>query len=389
MAKPVVDSKFFLTEMYPKAEASLKVKGSKLQNYISHYIDRNNEPLFAEGPSKRLFFGDLDEGIMFESIGMTAQQVTAVIKKCDLIDASWKILNKPFNLAALMPIRYYQMNKKPREMEAAIMYLSLAFYSSIQFKYFPYEPNENIMSYTINNLSNKFKIKQMGTVFKAIHSTAMTNHETYKADIEKGSDLLLKNYIMSLKTRLDGLIQKIANEFYDNHEKGLYLNKEEDNYDAEEYFVTDNMSFTVTRIAETSTLKTLTRGIDHSKAKLAANICGVSETALRNALVSVVDKKDKEIKELFLLILQLYLMDGKHHPDSIMSTQFVEFCLEIYVKSNTNDKTIIKIKELLDEWLTLCSPNYVKTERVATKNNFRKATFMYFVFALQQGSTRD
>jgi hypothetical protein len=280
------------------------------------------------------------------------------------------------------------MQKKHKELEGAILYLSLAFYSSIQFKYFPYEPNENIMSYTVNNLSNKFKIKQLGNMFKAIHSTAMTNHETYAKDIEKGSDLLLKNYIMSLKTRLDGLIQKIANEFYDTKENGNYLNTEEDNYDKEEFYIADNNSFVITRLAETATLKTLSRGVDNKLIELSANICGVSVTALRNAVIGIVDKKDKEIKELFLLILQLYLMDGKNPPDSIKSQGFINFCLEIYIKSNTNDDTIIKIKELLDEWLILCSPNYVKTERVATKNNFRKATFLYFVFVLQQAYSR-
>lgn len=388
MANSPKDSTFFISELYPTAESTLKTKNSYYQHYITNFIDKNNEVLFAEGPSKRLYFNDDDRDVIYNTIGSSDKKIMDTIKKCDLIDASWKILNNPFNLAAVLAIRYYQIAKKKKELDAAILYLSFSFYSSIQYKYFPYEPNENIMSYTVNNLSNKFKIKQLGNVFNAIHSTALTNHQTYEKDIEKGTDMLLKNYIMSLKTRLDGLIQKIANEFYENKENGKYLNKEEDNYDADEFYVADNNSFVITRLSESATLQMLTRGIDNERLKTSANICGVSITALRNAIVSIIDKKDKDIKDLFVLILQLYLMDGKHQPDAILSKHFVNFCLEIYIKSNTNDETIIKIKELLDEWLIICSPNYVKTERVATKNNFRKATYLYFVFVLQQSYNR-
>jgi hypothetical protein len=388
MAKEVKDTKIFITELYPHAEKSLKTHGSTYQRHIAKFIDNNSEVLYSQGPSKRLYFSDDDRDELYRAIGISPMTLKATIKKSDLIDASWKILNEPFNLGATLAIRYYQVNKKKKELEAAILYLSFAFYSSIQYKYFPYEPNENIMSYTINNLSNKFKIKQLGNVFKAIHSTAMTNHETWAKKLEQGTDLIIKDYIMSLKTRLDGLIQKIANEFYETKEKGHYLNTEEDRYDEENFYQADNNSFVITRLAETATLKTLSRGINHDLVRTSANIAGVSVTALRNAVIAIVDKKDKEIKELFILILQLYLMDGKHQPDMIRSKQFVEFCLEVYIKSNTNDETIIKIKDLLDEWLTLCSPNYVKTERIATKNNFRKATFLYFVFVLQNSYSR-
>jgi hypothetical protein len=388
MAKEIKDSKIFITDLYPHAEKTLKTTSNQYQNYIAKYIDSNNEVLFAQGPSKRLYFTDTDRDALYKAVGISPMTIKESIKKCDLIDASWKVLNEPFNLGAVLAIRYYQLNKEPKELEAAILFLSFSFYGLIQLKYFPYEPNENIMSYTINNLSNKFKIKQLGNMFKTIHSTAMTNHETYSKDIEKGTDILIKNYISSLITRLDGLIQKIANEFYDTKENGNYLNTEEDNYDAEEFYIADNSSFVITRLAESATLKTLTRGVDQNLVTLSANICGVSVTALRNALTAIIDKKDKDIKELYLLILQLYLMDGKHNPEAIKSRQFVNFCADIYIKSNTNDETIIKIKELLDEWLTLCSPNYVKTERVATKNNFRKATFYYFVFSLQQAYSR-
>ena len=128
----------------------------------------------------------------------------------------------------------------------------------------------------------------------------------------------------------------------------------------------------------------LTKAIDSKIGKLSANICGISISALHNAIQGIIDTKDKEIKLLFTLILQLFLEDGKHQPEAIRSKDFINFCLELYMKSNTSDQTILRIKELLDEWLVFCSPNSLQTERVATKLNFRKATVVYFLFILEQ-----
>lgn len=379
------DTFIFKQDLYARVETEMNKNSTQVQRMIMQYIDKNNEALFAQGPSKRMFFLDTDRDNLYKYIGIGPEDVKASIKKCNLIDSSWKILNEPFNLSCVMVIRYYQIKKKQKELESAVMYLALSFYAHMQRKYFPFEPNENIMSYTINNLSNKYKIKQLGNLFKAIHSTAMNNHEHFEKEIDHASDLMLKNYIMSLKTRLDGMIQNIANEFYENHDKGNYLNTEEDSYEEGNFYLTDSNSATITRITENTTSRILTKGVDMKIVDLSANICGVGKTALRNAILSIIDKKDKEIKHLILLILQLYLMDGKQTPEMIKSKHFINFCLEVYIKSNTNDETIIKIKDILDQWLTECSVNYLKTERVATKNNFRKATMLYFVFEIQKG----
>ena len=227
-------------------------------------------------------------------------------------------------------------------------------------------------------------MKQTGNVFQSVFDTALKNHETYEKNLIEGTDEKLKDYVYSLNTRLNGLIQKIANEFYINKEEGKYINTEEDNYDEKNFHVTDNISFVISNASDTATISMLTKGVDNKIVKLSANICGISVSALHNAVQGIVDQKDKEIKVLFTLILQLFLEDGKHQPEAIRSKDFINFCLEVYMKSNTSDATILRIKELLDEWLVLCSTNYLKTERVATKINFRKATLLYFIFILQQ-----
>ena len=62
-------------------------------------------------------------------------------------------------------ITYAKRNKNTDLANYALMYLALSMYPSLHYKYFPFEPNPQIMDYTINNLSNRYKIKQLGTIW--------------------------------------------------------------------------------------------------------------------------------------------------------------------------------------------------------------------------------
>jgi hypothetical protein len=380
------ENKYFLEELYPSIEKSLQVpsNSNQLQNYIRSYIDKNSDVLFDKSPSKRLYFRESDMDIIFKHTDITSVQAKNVIMKNDLVGATWIVLNNPFFWVTLLAVRYYCMQKKEKEMYQTLTYLSLGLYSSLQYKYFRYGANDNIMNYAINNLSNKFYLKKYGTIFKALFETIRNNHEKYEPELREGGDIHLQTYISALRTRINSLVKNIADAYYTTKEKGLYLNTEKDNFnDEEHYHEVDNISFQVNKIADKSTNRVLTGGVDEKFLGWAAKFCGVSHGAVKTAIYNIMDKKSHEVRDFSLLILQMYLVDGQFPVESIASKNFILQCMAAYNKSNTVDPTILKMKDILDTWLTECSVNYVKTERVATKSNFRKSIFMYFVFVIQ------
>jgi hypothetical protein len=378
-----MESTLFKNNFEKRIEVGLQKESAKLMKLITNYIDGHSEVLFDIGPIQRLYFSEeKDRDPLFDMVNIERKELKAVIDVCPALNKEWKIVANEFNIIMALMIREFAKKRKKRELEYCISYLTCSLYSSSQFKYFRYEPNRNIMEYTINNLSNKYLIKQLGSLYKALHATALKSHETYTKDLVRGNDKDIIQYIANLRTRLDNLIQNIAKQFYDNHEKGNYLNQEADNYDEENFYLTDNISFTINRMADKTLLQILTRGVNQDLAKRAASLNNVSVNAVRTALNDLIMKKDEELKELLVLILQLYLMDGTHKPESVGSVRFLTFCLELYAKNNTTDKSILRIKELLDEWLNECSVQYKKTERVATLSAYRKSIFTYFVFLI-------
>ena len=235
------------------------------------------------------------------------------------------------------------------------------------------------MNYTINNLSNKFKIKQLGSVLNTIIYTSNTCYDAYVDRVKECSDIDIHKYVSDIQTRLNSLLSNIADKFYENKNSGNYLNTEEDNYDEENFHLTDNDSMAIERIAGAIMIKMSSQGVNYKHAEEAARICQVSVTALRNALIEIDREYDKEIKEFVTSVLQVFLLEGKNPPRAIKSAHFYSQCILVYSKSNTLDPAILKIKELLDKWLTATSEAYNKTERLATKNNFRRAVFCYYI----------
>lgn len=196
------NGKVLLDELYPLVAKGLckKENTMKLKNAVGEYLDRNNDKLTTIGPINRIIFSDADMNALYEAIEVDPQTIKIFIKKSPVIKSQWQIMNNPFNSAISMAIRYYKVNKNDEMVNILLVYLTLSMYPSIHFKYFKFEPNENIMNYTINNLSNKFKIKQLGTIYAALLDTTQVCYNSNTEKIVRGADKDIIDFIMDEKT---------------------------------------------------------------------------------------------------------------------------------------------------------------------------------------------
>jgi hypothetical protein len=383
-----MSTKIILNTIQPYIDKNFQKNRLGMYRSMSEYFDKNSEIIYDIGPVDRLVFSDDDRSCIYKALEIAPNQIETMMKSHHLIKPTWENTTNPFNVISVLLVRHLAKEKKTNEMELVLMFLILSIYSSKHKRSFTYVPNRNIMAYTINNLTKKFKLKQHGNLFETLKSTALVCHETYEKNLIEGTDEAVIYYIESMVTRIGHLIRKIANEFYDNHKSGNYLNTEEDVYEKDKRRVADSVSLKISEIADNATINVLRRAPEEKFITLSANMSEVSVNAIRSAVNSIKDKKDKDVREIFMLILQLFLESGNHPIEAIATTDFINYCYTVFAKSNTVDDTVLRIKEILDEWLTMCSPNYVKSNRVATKSNFRKAIYFYYVFMLQQSHMR-
>lgn len=377
-----------LANIYPKVEQAFTSKETqrKFSAIVASYVDRNVNRLSTAGPSKRTLFSDMERNKVYDLIDFDPKICKAIVKQSNYIKASWKIVNDPFNLVMMMILRYAKLNKLDQINQLAVTYLTLSMYPSLHYKYFKFEPNEAIMQYTINNLSNKFKVKQVGNILQALVDTTALADKTYDKNIRHANDKELTDYINAYKTRLNSLIKKIRDAFEKDYRSGNYMNTERDNEDENDFKTSDSNSLLIQRIVDQVVLKLSVNGPDSRIVDISAKMNQVSVNETRNTLNQLTQNKDESvnIRALCESILYLYLFNGENHVNDLNGSKFLTFCLAVYKKSNTNDENVIKVKSILDMWIEKYSETYRKTQRVATLNNFRRALYTFFVFTLQR-----
>lgn len=382
------DNSVLVKNLAPRIDKVLNdpKKTRELELIIGSYLDKNVDKLTTSGPIHRTIFSDDESAKLLRLLELDPKEVKDLLKRSRYIRSQWQIMNNPFNSVIALVIRHYKMKKNDHMMRAAITYLTLSMYPSLHYKYFKYEPNENIMNFTINNLSNKYKIKTTRTIYQALVETTELSDRTYSKNIIRATDKDITDYVQAYKTRLNSMIRKLANVFYDNEKKGLYLNQDSESNDSDDFRVADNDTMVAERISDSVSMTLSVNGPNMRIIELSSRMSDVSVNELRNTINSICNDKDNrdDIKRLTSAIIYLFIFDSKKSKDLIGTNDFVYYCLDVYKRANTTDTNIEKIKAILDKWLSEYSATYRRSQRVATLNNFRKALFTFIVFTIQQ-----
>ena len=151
-----------VTELYPYVEKAFSDKQNvlALEKLIGKFIDKNSEKLSAIGPTEIIYHTDMDKDPIYKMVGVTESFVKSLKNRSKDIKSDGSTMVYPFNSLMPMIIRYFILSKNKMMVSMCVSYLALSIYPILYFKYFKYGVNENVMNYTINNLSNKYKIKQ-------------------------------------------------------------------------------------------------------------------------------------------------------------------------------------------------------------------------------------
>ena len=360
----------------------------RLLRTIQRYADKWSDLLLSTDMSKRLLFSDSDKNIIYQVTNINEREVKAVIKKATVIKSHWVLANNPFYVLSIVIARWFKVNKMDNEMLAVMIYMSYVLYTSTHFKYFKHLPNKEIMDYTINNLSNRYIIKQKGTIQGAIeHTIGEAMQGRFNDDLINGSDINIKDIIGALNTRMDSFVKNIAREFYDNKEHGRYMFHEEEDLSEENFHLSDNISFKIDRVVQLVSSAIISEGFDYNsciKRSISLN-SGTSEKKLIAMLDTIVEKEMVSIKEMISDILTLFMYKNTGNKiEDVGTMKFLSESLQIY-KSNAQDETTTRVKERLLNWINITSEKYGRnfiSKGKTSLDTYRRAIYTAFIFKI-------
>ena len=375
-----------LLPIYKRVEMALDKKPNqiKLKEIINKYISRNNSVLLDNYPTEHLAFTDDDRKIIYEILDVKEEELKLLIKNIKFINSAWKTLTNPFNFALVLIIRYFEIKKEKDMTMLSVLYLSFQMYGMLHVRYLRFVQKET-MVFTVSHLSNKHDLKEYKTILKTIYKKAEVCHETYKKDLIGTDDKKIINYIISLNNRIKQWIIGIMLEYKRNKDSGNFFNITADElHDEENYRENSNTSMDIDKIANRVSGEVSKDPVNYKIVEMSSKICLVPTASLYQTITDVKKKNDpSDINEFIKLIVELYISDAHRHIENIASNDYTNYILRLYNQSNTADERLIKIKEILDKWLSENSEAYLKTNRVATKINWRKAVFIYFALIIQ------
>lgn len=398
------DSHIMLEKLYPKIAAVLSTPqgDKKFKQLIGQYMDRNSEKLHTSGPVYLIPFTSVEKaqycdlfGLEYKLSGSSKEQKIHIPEVDKLIDDVVNSLGSKSDFKLLKGnqifwifyccIRYYHIKKDQKGLNSALAIYALADYPAVFSLFFKYGADEAVMQYTIDNLTEKFIIKQQGHIFGALFVSIQNSYNFLKAFMNDASDKEMIRWIQRIRNDQKSMIKKICDQYMKNHAAGLRITLTKDTYSDEMRIDVDeqNKTSSVEAVGRKITLKILTQDINLRLISMVAKISGVSISETRFYLAKIIsDKYTDDIQKFIEAILFLYLYDENKKAEDINSRYFLHWSEDLFRKTNSNNDNIRRIKETLDKWAEEVGV-HEKYRREASRVNYKKAIFFYFIFCIQ------
>lgn len=369
-------------------EKTIDKNVNTIMKTIGKHFDELSALMSTPGPEKRPVFTKIHEEAFIKASGIKLRDVTKAIKDCKKIYEKSRTQNNEFYILISALISYHHNKKtqfKRNEFGKILnMYLALRIYKVAFGAFFKhYNPNPEVMSATIERLdSNRYNLKKHKTVFNTIIYIADSHYENFKDILANPIDDNIIYYVTNIYTRIKLMMKTISNLYYENHEKGIRQGT--DSLQAEdsegETYLTDveNVSTLITINSRKIYMSFISDSVCNPK--LLRSVCNktkVSFSKMTMTINKIIESRDELLEQLIIKMLAHYYISG---GSTIKSTRFINSMVDVYSVSNTSDKTIIEIKDLLEELMKKYSKEFLKTNNVGTLSNLKKTLLLYITF---------
>ena len=357
----------------------------ELANFFSSFLNKNRDKFTDIGPVTNIYFPKEYHETLFKIFEVDEKLVAQCMNESSdiFVNNDREQTVKPYNLMLAVAIKcLHDKNMKPeRSMVTFLLYMS--FFGSTYTKYFKYNPNRQIMEYTINNMSMRYDIKKKG-YFKTLQDSAEGVYVNIESRLNNATDSTYQYIVTDSKTRLNSLINNIFGEFKANHEKGNFLNMADDNLDEDNYHIAETDSLQIRNIVNNVTTKIYSETPNIKLLQYACKIAGVSVNETRNIIY--LTQKNIKIRGSVELVVEgtvnNFIIDNKQKISNIHSNNFMVMSLLFFKRSSSVESNIKRVKDNID--IILENGMDCKNTKTSTLSSFKRAVFIYIVLMIQQ-----
>lgn len=382
---------------FPYIESFLPKTEKLLFQHISKYEDKNSKLLNTPYPLDIITFSNKgpDFEIIFKCTQINYRELEKDIDKVP--KAKSAIENaafKPLQTVLLLIIRYYLITKQSDKLKAIYYYYGYSIYWSHYhdiLKSKGYAPRKETMIYTVNELTMKNILKKEGSVKEWIRynvQTPIENDSSYER-LANCRDEDIRRVLEAVNVNMRSKIKEVSSKYFINYENNDVIMESIGALDDEG---TQRVDESVTSEAEVLAqdftnrfymsninMDTVNHAVFYAKDASAKEIKIALESIKNNVPV-------QEIQKLYSSLFYLFLTSGDPRASSsnVKTFKFFNVMRDVFKKGNSINVNIVTIRELVNKWLEQSLNIYRVTNREATKTNYRRAIYFYFVLTVSR-----
>lgn len=378
----------FRDQVYPLIEKYMKTNKRKYDNHVKKFIKERISELNEVAPYSRIIQNESQREEFWKDTGLDKKEISNFM--CYTYYANMSI--KPvaakdvYTMTLLNIVRYFYINNMKKDLELAMIHLSFSgkCYPSVHYNSFRILPYPHVMDYVINNkLSYKYDIKKYGTVLESIKSLNQTWITTYSAKLKNWDDSDAVYMLDQLLDRMKSFMKNIATEYYKSHKSEEYLAYSSDSLDEDSYRLADSNSLKVGRAVENGMNYITTGNVNFTICK-ASSSSAVNTNQVKALIELIMSDKNNSplLRELMTIIVSEFYKDKP--TGNINSAEFIVYSIK--PRPNTNNKQILRMKEIQQIFLKQSDEYLRRMKRTATKISYIKALQSYVVYSIHNSN---
>jgi len=391
----------------------------RILEVTKEFMSKNDSKLSTSILGRQVIVNSKMENDFFDIFGVNRNELLEICKNSAYFKSYGKNLQLMDQFVVALPLIFaaLEYDRIGEHEQSSLCYLMSFFkpYASRISVFFKYGVNEEQMLYTVENLSERFDLKRLGTVLGVIKKIADGSFQNYIADIKKTDKITDEKlhiiYQSGITSRINNSIGLIVKEYIKNTGKSLSfadsakktIDKDDDSFDFEDADIQSDEDVKMSVVNKTMTKITK----DPVNEKLIAiatssGFPGVSvgtgmtnqySQILSSIVSEVTDKMFNELPTFFSELANSFLFrinpkTGKKYTiTDLKSPIFLNVGVDILVgkKSNLNDKNMIRTRELFNKMLDEHSMEYLNFG-MTYKRYLRKALASYWVYLVRSAN---
>lgn len=379
----------------------------KILKHISNYISNRSDVLESKNPGLRCLYTPANENDFYESAGLDKEVIKNIMSQSSDLPNNHLLIEPVkqfYHLYTLLHVissifynnqkyieeTYYKDGKTHTPAYKIVeIYFTIRLYSIQQLRMFKHVPKAEIMEYVVNNLSDRFDLASAPNLFSIFEKYSETNAKqtnSFTYDFKRPSDVMMFEYTNKMNNRLKMFLKKMFLEWRKAYNEGKSSSIQELDAVNDEGKQFDLIADNISNVIEVNSVKVLNnfvqdKNINTKLLKLACRNSGnPSEVKAKMVIQKIRDSKDESLlKEAIMCILSYWLISMRQSIETIHSKEFIITCSAAYAISNTNDKYILRLKDILQELISKYTMDIIDTERKATLISYKKCIHIYMV----------